>query len=907
MAQPSDPAARLLLIDGTALAFRAFFAVPGLSDGQGRPSGALFGFLNSMLRAMEDHPADYVVVAWDRPEPTFRHKLSEAYKATRERMDEDLVSQLPWMQEVIPLLGAHSLDQAGFEADDILASMATQAAAAKVNVTLLAGDKDFAQIVSERVTLSPPPKRGEVVPPIGPAEVKEKFGVLPDQMVDWQALVGDSSDNVQGMPGVGPKRATALLEKYGDLDTVLERGAKEEKGKLRENLEAHAETSRQARELVRLVTDLQLGKLEDFHKQEMQLDSLERFCEEHSFTTLANRFKAEQTQDDAPATTHERNYHLVDTPEKLQKLRTALKKCKAFAVDTETTSIDPMRAHLVGMSFAWEDHHAYYVPTNLSPPLKSPKGEDPVEYLSPILADASISKVGQNIKYDAHVLRNAGAPVDGWHFDTMVGHFLVDPLAPHNLDSLALRYFSERKIPTDALLGKGKNQITMDQVAVETVSEYACEDADVTWRLYGAIQREVQQSDSEKLFHEVEMPLVPVLLRMEANGIRVDSDILEDLNKRLLKRQEKLETQVHDLAGRPFNLNSPKQLGPILFETLKIQEEAGVKRVAKTKTGYKTDAATMEQYQGIDIVDCLLEYRQITKLRGTYIEALPGYIHPQTGCIHTSYHQAVASTGRLSSSDPNLQNIPIRTEMGREIRRAFVPLRDDWVLVSADYSQIELRVVAHLAGDPGLADAFRDGADVHASTAALVFGVEPDAVTPEMRARAKTINFGILYGMGPARLSRELKITFSEARDFIESYFEALPGVRGWLDRTLEEARETGAVQTLLGRRRPLPDLQSQDARVRAAAENVAVNTPVQGSAADLIKLAMIRVDRRLQKEKLEARMLLQVHDELVFDCPKQEMETLQALAREEMENVFELNVPLKVDIGSGPDWAAAH
>jgi len=899
----------LLVVDGTALAFRAFFAVRGLTDSQGRPSGALYGYLSSLLRVLDEHPAERVVVAWDRPEPTFRHRLSAEYKATRERMDEDLAAQLPWMREGTELLGLAQLDQAGFEADDILATLAAQGADAGMQVKLCAGDKDLAQVVSERVIMVPPPRRNEASVVLGPPEIEEKFGVPPAQMAEWQALVGDSSDNVAGMPGVGPKKATILLAKYGSLTAVLERGPQEEKGKLRENLEAYGDQVRAALELVTLRTDMELGPLEALDRSDPDLDGIRTFCDEHSFDSLMDRMLAgaEPSGPSPEEAAAARDYRLVDTPEKLRALRDGLAASGGFAVDTETTGLDPMRALLVGVSFSWQDEVAWYLPMNLQPPLAGPDGEAPLDYLLPVLQDEAVPKFGQNLKYDAHVLARHGAEVRGWEFDTMVAHFLADPLSPHNLDAMALRYLGLRKIATESLIGKGKEQTTMDLLPVEDVARYACEDADATWRLVAPLRAALTGTEEERLFREVEMPLVDVLRRMEANGVRVDQERLAEMRKRLERREAELEGRVHELAGDVFNLNSPKQLGPVLFEKLQIQEQAGVKRVRKTKTGYATSAPALEPYHGVPIVDALLEYRHLSKLRGTYVEALPGYVHPQTGCIHTSFHQAVASTGRLSSSDPNLQNIPIRTEAGREIRRAFVPKEDGWLLVSADYSQIELRIVAHLAGDPALAQAFRDGADVHARTAALVFDVPQEEVTPEMRSRSKAINFGILYGMGPARLSRELKISFAEARKFIDAYFEALPGVRGWLDATLDQAREEGEVRTLLGRRRPVPELNSEDARVRASAENVAVNTPVQGSAADLIKVAMIRVDQRLRREGLAARMLLQVHDELVFDCPRAELERLQALVREEMEGVWQLDVPLQVEIGHGPDWASAH
>ncbi len=924
---------RLLVLDGTALAFRAFFAIRGLTDPQGRPSGALYGFISSVLRAIEDFPSEYVAVAWDRPEPTFRHEFYGEYKANREQLDDDLRVQFPWMREVTALLGLPSLDRAGFEADDILASLGAQAAAKGWTARLFSNDKDLAQVVGDLVLQCPPPKRDQPAAEMGPAEIEEKFGVGPEKMVDWQALVGDSSDNIPGIPGVGPKRATTLLTKYGDLETLLERGPGEEKGKLAENLGEHADAARLAKRLVELVTDMDLGPLESLAPASPDYDALIEFCADHGFRTLKERWTEEQARvldgdvDAATAAAEaeaerkaEQKYHLVDDADKLKTLCEGLKASGGFAFDTETTDIDPMQAKLVGMSFCWQAGEAWYLPTmSGSSLLDSDGGSGPsgsldsaeaMDAIRPILADESIPKVGQNIKYDAHVMRNHDAPLAGITFDTMLAHFLLHPTQRHGLDDLSLTYLGVRKIPTKQLLGTGKKAITMDQVPVADVCEYACEDADCTWQLYLLLKDELAEASDElgKLMNEVELPLMAVLERMEANGICVDGGKLRSLDRDLENRQAELEQLIFSAAGEPFNLNSPKQLGPILFERLRLQDEVGIKRVGKTKTGYKTDAATLDKYRGLPIIDNLLEYRQISKLRSTYLEALPRYINPSTGRVHSSFNQAVASTGRLSSSDPNLQNIPIRTEAGREIRRAFVPGEEGWTLMAADYSQIELRVVAHLSQDPALIQAFRDDADVHARTAALILadGVEED-VTPEMRSRAKAINFGILYGMGPQRLARDLGIPFGEARDFIQSYFEALPGVRAWLDQTLETATESGVVSTLLGRQRPVPELQSADGRVRSNAENVAVNSPVQGSAADLIKLAMIAVDRRLQEGDWQTRMLLQVHDELVFECPNSELDALQKMVREEMEGVWELSVPLKVDMGTGPDWASAH
>jgi len=910
---------RVLVVDATALAFRAFFAIRGLTDDQGRPSGALYGFISSLLRVVEAEQAELVVVAWDRSEPTFRHKLCEEYKANRDELDDDLRVQFPWMREVVELLGLCQLDRAGFEADDILASLAVQGAEQGYEVRLCASDKDLAQVVSNQVKLCPPPKRNDPIAELGPAEVEEKFGVLPELMAEWQALVGDSSDNVKGVPGVGPKRATILLQKYGSLENILRQGPLQEKGKLRENLELSRQQAQLALELVTLKTDMDLGDISSFTPQERKQKQLLDFCGDHSFNSLRDRFAAADTNftagDDAPPKPAEqsfpapkdRDYRLVNTPDLLDQLLNGLQKSGGFAIDTETTGLDPLRCKLVGISFCWDDNCAWYLPVNLDPPLLSSSQQDPLALLAPILLDQAIPKIGQNIKYDAHVLKQANLEVRGWSFDTMIAHCLADPINSHGLDSLAMHYLDMKKIATSEIIGKGKQQTTMDLVPIEDVSRYACEDAHATWLLVNPLKEELAKAKVEQLFEDVEMPLITVLQEMEANGICIDKARLKEMEKFISRRQLELEERIFEIAGSPFNINSPKQLSPILFEKLKIQDIVGVKRLRKTKTGYSTNAAVLEKFRGVEIVDLISEFRHLAKLRSTYVEALPGFVNPNTNCIHTSYHQSGTSTGRMSSSDPNLQNIPIRTELGREIRRAFVPRNNSWVMVSADYSQIELRVVAHLAGDPQLQQAFRDGADVHARTAALIFGVEVEEVSSEMRSRAKTINFGILYGMGPQRLARELKITFAEAREFIEAYFEALPGVRHWLDQTLADAEKKGEVRTLFGRRRPMPELESSDGRVRASAENVAVNTPVQGAAADLIKMAMLKVSAALQAKNMQAKMMLQVHDELVFDCPTEELEQLCDLVRREMEDVAKLDVPLMVEIGSGADWASAH
>jgi len=929
----------LLVVDGTALAFRAFFAIRHLSDELGRPSGALYGYLASLLRALEDLPHEHVVVAWDRPEPTFRVDIDPEYKANREELDEDLGMQFPWLREATELLGIRQMDMPHYEADDILASLAVAGVKRGWQVELYSSDKDLAQMVQPGVYQVPPPKQGDSMVKLGPAEIEEKYGLPPSRMAEWQALVGDSTDNIKGLPGVGPKRATTLLNKYPSLEELLARGPAEEKGKLAENLASYAEQVRLALQLVTMKSDLDLGSLEDIGGADPDFAGLADFCVDHSLSTLGKRFEAWRKKEVARAAAARQTpslfdavasgeseadneppppsrsevlyakggYRLVKTVDDLQQLLDGLRQSGGFAFDTETTGLDPMRADLVGMSFSWQAEEAWYVAMNLPDPPPELLPAALLETFRPLLCDPSLPKVGQNHKYDAQIMAQHGMVMQGWEFDPMLAHFLTNPISPHNLDALSLHYLQLEKIPTKQLIGSGKKAITMDAVAIDLVATYACEDADATWRLVAPLRQELADTGTADLFHQVEIPLAEVLRKMEARGIHVDRARLSKLGEELGARRERATATIYDIAGEEFNLNSPKQLGPILFEKLKIQDQAGVKRVGKTKTGYKTDAATLERYGDIPIVAAILEYRQLTKLIGTYVDALPEYINPRTGNIHTNFHQAVASTGRLSSSDPNLQNIPIRSEAGRAIRRAFVPREKDWLLVSADYSQVELRVVAHLSGDPALCEAFRQGADVHATTASLIFEVAPEDVDPTMRARAKAINFGILYGMGPQRLARETGLSMNEAKDFIEEYFAKMPRVRQWLDETLAKGREDGEVRTLLGRRRPVPELNSSDGRVRSAAENMAVNTPVQGSAADLIKLAMLKVDAALDASGLQARMLLQVHDELVFECPAQELTALEELARREMESAYRLDVPLKVDIGHGPDWASAH
>ncbi len=919
---------RLFLLDGMALAYRAHFALmrSPLVTSKGQPTSAVFGFLAALDRIRQHEKPDEIVVIFDAKEPTFRHRAYAAYKATREKMPEEMVPQLEWIRRAVEAEGLPFLRVPGYEADDVIGTLARQGEAAARDVWIVSGDKDMCQLVTDHVRLYNVQKPNQTeVELLDASGVEEKLGVPPEKVIDLLSLMGDTSDNVPGVPGVGPKRAKELIETWGDLEAVLAHAGELKQKKLRENLLEHQEEARLSKYLVTIDTavPVDLATLERGERDEEALRALYLEIE------FQARLDALEHAGDGLGEIH---YTLVDTPAKLDALVQALaatKKREGFVFDTETTSVDPMRADLVGLSFAWKPREAFYVPVNLDPPMfgggsvkkgsgqgrlfdrgTGADGDAVLDRLRGVLEDEAIPKAGQNLKYDLHVLERHGVSVRGVAFDTMVADWCVDPGGRvHNIDEMAMRRLGIRKIPTTDLLGKGKNQITMAEVPIEDVSRYACEDADVALRLEAELKEELREKEVADLFHDVEMPLVPVLTRMEHAGVRLDVSLLGAISEDLGTRAETAEARIHEVAGEAFNIRSTAHLGKLLFEDLKLHEHLGRKRPKRTAkgTGYATDEQTLLELAAYHELPALvLEYRSLTKLKNTYVDALPAYVNPDTGRIHTTFHQTGTATGRLSSSDPNLQNIPIRSEAGRAIRRAFVP-GDGCLFLSADYSQIELRLLAHLSGDEGLIAAFRSGEDIHRATAARVFKVDPEDVDSGLRSRAKAVNFGVIYGMGPQRLARETKVTLEEARAFIDQYFDTYPDVRGFLERTVEEARACGYVSTLLGRKRWLPELLSKDKRVRAQAENVAVNTPMQGTAADLIKLAMIRIDRRLREEGLRARMLLQIHDELVVETPESEKAVVEDMVRGEMSRAMDLDVPILVECGWGANWAEAH
>jgi len=900
---------RIFLLDGTALAYRSHFALArsGLTSPNGEPTGATYGFTMTLRRILATEAPDLIAVGFDPPGKTFRHERYADYKGTRQKMPEELVHQQQHLRDVVRAHDVPLFEVPGFEADDVIGTLARQAEAAGWDVSIVTGDKDFMQLVGDKIQLYNVFKKDRDVVIEGVQAVHDKFGTTPDHVCDVLAIMGDASDNIPGVKGIGEKGATKLVGEFGSVAGLLER-LDEVKGKTREKIEHDREMLLLSLDLVRIRTDVPLDPgFEGITPAEPDAAALSKLFHGLGFQSLAKTV-AQRTGE-----TEERDYHTVRNAQELEAMLLELRQAGAFAWDTETTSLFPMEAELVGMSFSAAERRAFYVPFNLDPPVLAGGAPALLEALTPILTDPALARCGQNVKYDTVVLAAHGVRVPPPAFDTMIASFCVaGSTRRHGLDELALTYFDLRKIPTKELLGTGKKQITMDKVDVERVAEYAAEDADVTWRLKQVLEQELKDGGVEALYYELELLLVPVLAVMEERGIRLDVELIGRLAK---ETEAELTTHMHkvqELAGRNFNVNSTKALGQVLFEELRIQDQVGVKRVKKTKTGWATDHATLStKYGEVEIVRELLEYREVQKLKSTYLDPLPGFVNPRPGRVHCSFSQVSAATGRLASSDPNLQNIPIRTQRGRKLRAAFVPPEPDqhgeWVLLSADYSQVELRVLAHLSEDPGLIRAFAEGRDIHASTAAVVFDVMEGLVTREMRSRAKAVNYGLLYGMGAARLARETNLSVPEARQFIERYFKSFPKVRGFIDGVLESTRTLGYAETLLGRKRRIPEILSQDARTRAGAENAAVNTPVQGSAADIIKRAMLDLERRLSESSLAGRMLLQVHDELLLEVPASQLEETSELVRDCMENAVPLKVPLQVDLGSGRNWLEAH
>ncbi|PLY04544.1 MAG: DNA polymerase I [Desulfuromonas sp.] len=888
---------RIYLVDGSSYIFRAYYAIRHLSNSSGEATNAVYGFTNMLLNLLRDEQPDLMAVVFDTKAPTFRKELYPEYKANRAAMPEDLVPQIPLIKDVVRAFRLPVLEQAGYEADDIIATLARRYAAEGLEVTVVTGDKDLMQIVDERVCLLDTMK-GKVS---RRDEVIERFGVPPAQVLEVLGLAGDTSDNIPGVPGIGEKTASQLIQEFGSIDNLLENIDKVKGKKRQENLREFAEQARLSRQLAALVYDLDVPlTTADLTVEEPDREALGELFKKLEFAKLYQEFSSAQQEKKTPAG----DYRVILSEAELDELIASLKQAGRFALDTETTSLNAVQAELVGLSFAVEAGAAWYLPIGhsyLGVPDQLPR-ELVLERLRPLLEDSALAKVGQNIKYDALVLRNAGIELAGVATDTMVLSYVVHPEAKsHGLDALAMDHLGHRMIPYSEVAGSGKKQICFSEVEVEKATRYAAEDADITWQLAETLLPQLDDAPRTALYRDVEMPLVDVLTRMEWTGIRVDADFLAGLSGEMGTQLTKLEKQIHGLAGGAFNINSPKQLGEVLFDRL------GLPKGKKTKTGWSTNVEVlMALADDHEIAAQILEYRSLSKLKSTYSDALPKMINPATGRVHTSFNQAVTATGRLSSSDPNLQNIPIRTAEGRRIREAFIP-QDGWILLSADYSQVELRVMAHMADVPALKESFAAGEDIHKRTASEIFNVFPEMVSDEMRRQAKTINFGVLYGMGAFSLAKDLGISRNEAQSFIDQYFERYPAVLSFLEEKKAEAREYQYVTTILGRHCAIPEINSKNGAIRAYAERNAINYPIQGSAADIIKVAMVNIDRRLREEQLQARMLLQVHDELVFEVPQEELAQVTELVRNEMENAVDLDLPLKVDIGTGVNWAKAH
>jgi DNA polymerase I len=895
------------VLDSHSLIFQVFHALPEMTSPRGEPTGAIFGFARDMMFLLDEKKPDYLLAAFDLSGPTFRHELFTAYKEQRSEMPGDLVPQIPNIRRMLAALGIPVLECEGFEADDILATVARMVEQAGGNCLLVTGDKDCRQLISDRVGVFN--IRKNLI--FDGAALQDEWGIRPEQVVDFQTLVGDSVDNIPGVPLVGPKVAKEWLGKFGTLDNLLAHSDELPKGKRKENLLAAREQLPVTRRLVRLHSEVPISIHWD-HAKAGHFDpaGAAEFFAEFGFHTLTNQMR-DRSKGDAPAFTH--RYETIGTLERLQWLVEEMSKQPLISLDTETTSIYPCWADIVGYSFAWNEGEAYYLP------VRAPAGEpclDPkqaIEALRPVLENPDIAKIGQNLKYDMIVLRRAGVEVAGLQFDTMVASYLLDAgERNHNLDDLASRYLNHTTTKIQALIGSGKTQKRMDEVPVAEITHYAAEDADVALRLMPLLAARLKKSNLEPLFHELEVPLVEVLLELETNGIRVDKARLAELSQQYGQRMADLEREIFELAGREFNIASPKQLQEILF----VEQKLPV--VKKTKTGPSTDVEVLEELaRSHPLPAKIIAYRQYAKLKGTYVDALPELIHPQTGRVHTSFNQVVAATGRLSSNDPNLQNIPIRTEEGREIRSAFLPGEPDWTLLAADYSQIELRVLAHFSGDETLRAAFERDEDIHARVASQVYAVPLEEVTSAMRRVAKAVNFGVIYGQSPFGLSKMLDIEQEDAAKFIDAYFNGYPGVEMFLRKILVECRKQGYVTTILGRRRKIEGVRDititkpgdPSSRQRTLPERTAINTVIQGSAADLMKLAMLNIHRRLNAatgaaRQFQSRMLLQIHDELIFEVPPDELDAMRQLVREEMSGVMPLAVPLKVDLKTGHNWA---
>ncbi len=892
------------MFDGNALIHRAFHALPPLTVSKtGETVGAVYGFALMLLKVINELRPTHYAIAFDMKAPTFRHELFDQYKAQRPPMPDELVGQLGRVRELVKAFHIPIFELEGYEADDLLGTLSQQASDQDIDTIIVTGDADTMQLVSPRVRVLYPKPGGSFSNTMLYDEdtVSQKYGVKPEQIADLKGLVGDPSDNIPGVSGIGKKTAAKLIQQFGSIEQIYEHIDEVTPPKLQALLKENEAVARQSKELATIVTKMPV----DLNPQDCQVSQYDRnkvteLLRELEFASLLPKLPQIETEGTVSieAKPPGGDYHIVSNTADLDKLTSRLSAAKAFAFDTETTGLDPMSAQLVGLSFSPAPAEAYYIPVGhvgLETIEQLPL-EQVTARLKPLLEDQKLAKLAHNGKYDMAMLAGYGVTVQNLTFDSMVAAYLLGEKSL-GLKTLAFSKLAIEMTPISDLIGSGAKQIPMSQVEIARAADYACADADMTLRLAELLEAELRQQGLWQLFAKVELPLVPVLLHMERNGVALDADLLGQMSHRLGEQLLKLEKDIYDNVGHQFNINSPQQLSNILFEELKLTP------ARKTKGGYSTGAAVLEELRGIHpIIELILDYRQLSKIKSTYIDALPNLINSKTGRVHTSFNQTRTATGRLSSSEPNLQNIPVRGELGKEVRQAFIAPKESYLL-SADYSQIDLRALAHLSQDKSLLDAFRHDEDIHSATAAQVFGVEPSAVTPDMRRVAKTVNFGVIYGMSDYGLEQATGLSREEAAQFIAAYFEKYPGVKQYLESTKEQAREKGYVQTILGRRRSIPEINSSNRQVREAAERMAINMPVQGTSADIIKVAMINLDQEIDKRKLGSKMLLQVHDELIFEVPKLEQKETRQLASELMSTAIELSVPLKVDIKSGKNW----
>ena len=947
------PEKKLFLLDAMALIYRAYFALnknPRVNS-KGLNTSAILGFANTLLDVLKNEKPTHIGVAFDTAAPTQRHVDFTAYKAHREAAPEDLIASLPYIRELIEAFHIPVLIMDGYEADDIIGTLAKKAEKQGFLTYMMTSDKDFGQLVSDKTLIFKPAKFGNPAEVLGIKEVCEKFNInRPEQVKDILGLWGDASDNIPGIPGIGEVIAKKLIAEFDTIENLIENSSKIDNLKLREKVETYHEQALLSKQLATILLDVPM----DFDEEKLimeppDIERLTKLFDELEFKTFSQRViswmygsrqstvgshsvvgevkqqrlnngsdqlsffgndlsdaenRKPEDENQKPVTSIEstdHTYHLINTKEKRADLITLLSQQKSICFDTETTGIDTSNSELVGMSFAFNPHVAYYVPI----PENQVEALTVAKEFKPVFENENIEKTGQNMKFDISMLKWYDIEVKGNLFDTMLAHYLIQPDMRHNMDLLAETYLGYKPVSIETLIGKkGKGQSTMRNVDLETIKEYAAEDADITLQLKSVFEPLLKKSNTLELFEKIEVPLVPVLASMEAEGINLDSRALNDYSFELQKEVVVLEQKIYEQAGTTFNISSPKQLGEILFDRLKIVENPKQTKTKQYSTGEEILTKLVNKHP---IISNILEYRSLTKLKSTYVDVLPGLVNPRDHRIHTSYNQAVAATGRLSSNNPNLQNIPIRTEKGREIRKSFVPRNDDFILLSADYSQIELRIIAHISKDPGMIEDFRLGYDIHQATASKVYGIPMEEVTKEMRRNAKSVNFGIVYGISAFGLSENLNIPRKEAGDIIHNYFIKYPGIKSYMENTILFAKKYGYVETMMNRRRYIRDINSSNATIRGFAERNAINAPIQGTAADMIKIAMINIYNEMVRGNLKSKMILQVHDELVFDVYKPESDELKSIVADKMKHAIELDVPVEIEMNTGANWLEAH